>query len=162
LKGYLQERIRDGKFLIKCLHQRQQTMEKILNEIARRQTDFLELGVGHLRPLTMKQVAAAVGVHETTVSRAAAGKYVSTPWGVFPIKALFTASYTTSDGQVLSNASVKDTIRDLIAREQPRQPLSDGDLVSIMQDKGVKLARRTVAKYRAELNILPANMRRRS
>ncbi|MDR1304244.1 MAG: RNA polymerase factor sigma-54 [Verrucomicrobiales bacterium] len=160
LKEYLRERLRAGKFLIKCLHQRQQTIENVLNEIARRQTDFLEHGVSHLQPLTMNQVAAAVGVHETTVSRAAANKYVATPWGVFPIKYFFTSGYTTSDGQNLANTSVKDAIADLVSREDNRQPLSDSEIVSILEEKGIELARRTVAKYRAELNILPSNLRR--
>jgi len=160
LKEYLRERIRAGKFLIKCLHQRQQTIENILNEIARRQTDFLENGVSHLKPLTMNQVAVAVGVHETTVSRAAANKYVHTPWGVFPIKFFFTSGYTTSDGQNLANTSIKDAIGDLVSREDPRKPLSDSEIVEILKEKGIDLARRTVAKYRAELNILPSNLRR--
>lgn len=160
LKEYLRERIRAGKFLIKCLHQRQQTIENILNEIARRQTDFLENGVSHLKPLTMNQVAAAVGVHETTVSRAAANKYVQTPWGVFPIKFFFTSGYTTSDGQNLANTSIKDAIGDLVSREDPRKPLSDSEIVEILKEKGIDLARRTVAKYRSELNILPSNLRR--
>jgi RNA polymerase sigma-54 factor len=160
LKEYLRERIRAGKFLIKCLHQRQQTIENILNEIARRQTDFLENGVSHLKPLTMNQVATAVGVHETTVSRAAANKYVSTPWGVFPIKYFFTSGYTTSDGQNMANTSIKDAIADLVSREDTHRPLSDSEIVEILKEKGIDLARRTVAKYRAELNILPSNLRR--
>jgi RNA polymerase sigma-54 factor len=160
LNDYLRERIRAGKFLIRSLHQRQQTIENILNEIARRQTDFLNHGISHLKPLTMNQVAAAVGVHETTVSRAAANKYVQTPWGVFPVKYFFNAGVTTSDGQNLANTSVKDTISDLIAREDPRHPLSDSDIVQILREKGIPIARRTAAKYRDTLNILPSHLRR--
>jgi len=161
LKEYLRERIRAGKFLIKCIYQRQQTIENILNEIARRQVDFLELGVSHLKPLTMSQVADTVGVHETTVSRAVANKYILTPWGSFPIKYFFTSGYTTSEGAVMSNTSIKDSIGDLVARENSQQPLSDSEIVSILEERGLKLARRTVAKYRAELNILPSNLRRK-
>lgn len=160
LREYLRERIRAGKFLIRSLHQRQQTMTNILNEIARRQTDFLDHGVSHLKPLTMNQVAAAVGVHETTVSRAAANKYVKTPWGVFPVKYFFTSGYTTSDGHNLANTSVKDTVGEIIAREDPRHPLSDSGIVELLREKGIVLARRTVAKYRDELHILPASLRR--
>ncbi|MDX6765507.1 MAG: RNA polymerase factor sigma-54 [Candidatus Methylacidiphilales bacterium] len=160
LKDYLKDRIRAGKFLIKCLQQRQQTIENILLEIIKRQRDYLEHGNAHLKPMTMSQVAEAIGVHETTVSRAVASKYVTTPHGVVPMKFFFTSGYMTAEGQTLSNTSVKDTIGELIARENPRQPLSDSEIVDILKDKGVDLARRTVAKYRSELNILPSNLRR--
>ena len=161
LKEYLRERIRAGKFLIKCLHQRQQTIENILNEVAKRQTDFLEHGISHLKPLTMNQVAATVGVHETTVSRAASNKYVDTPWGTFPIKYFFTSGYTTDDGNTIANTGIKDAIAELISREDSHRPLSDSEIVEILKEKGIDLARRTVAKYRTELNILPSNLRRK-
>ncbi|NJK92748.1 MAG: RNA polymerase factor sigma-54 [Blastochloris sp.] len=160
LKEYLRERIRAGKFMIKCLHQRQQTIENILKEIAKRQVDFLENGIGSLKPLTMSQVADAVGVHETTVSRAVANKYVHTPWGVLPMKFFFTSGYKTSEGETMSNTSIKDSINDLVSREDSSKPLSDSEIVDILEERGIKLARRTVAKYRAELNILPSNLRR--
>ncbi|MDD5260225.1 MAG: RNA polymerase factor sigma-54 [Methylacidiphilales bacterium] len=160
LKEYLRERIRAGKFLIKCLYQRQQTIENILNEIAKRQEDFFENGIGNLKPLTMNQVAEAVGVHETTVSRAASNKYAQTPWGVFPIKFFFTSGYTTSEGETMANTSIKDSISALIDRENPHKPLSDSEIVDILKDRGIEMARRTVAKYRAELGILPSNLRR--
>jgi RNA polymerase sigma-54 factor len=160
LKDYLKDRIRAGKFLIKCLHQRQQTIENILQEIIKRQSDYLEHGTAHLKPMTMSQVADAIGVHETTVSRAVASKYVQTPHGVLPMKFFFTSGYVTSEGQTLSNTSIKDAISELIGKENPLQPLSDSEIVEILKDKGVDLARRTVAKYRSELNILPSNLRR--
>ena len=160
LNEYLRDRIRAGKFLIKCIHQRQDTIRNILEEIVARQTDFLDSGISHLKPLTMNQVAQVVGVHETTVSRAIANKYVQTPWGIFPIKFFFTSGYQTTDGEALANTSVKDAIRDLIERENPKKPLSDAELVQIFKEQGIDIARRTVAKYRAELNILPSNLRR--
>ncbi|MFQ3670669.1 MAG: RNA polymerase factor sigma-54 [Verrucomicrobiia bacterium] len=160
LNDYLRDRIRAGKFLIKCIHQRQDTIRNILEEIVARQTDFLEGGISHLKPLTMNQVAQVVGVHETTVSRAIANKYVQTPWGIFPIKFFFTSGYQTSGGETLANTSVKDAIRDLIDRENPKKPLSDAEIVQIFKEQGIDIARRTVAKYRAELNILPSNLRR--
>lgn len=160
LKDYLKDRIRAGKFLIKCLHQRQQTIENILQEIIKRQAPYLDHGTAHLKPMTMSQVADAIGVHETTVSRAVAGKYVQTPHGVLPMKFFFTSGYMTAEGQTLSNTSIKDAIADLIAKESPLKPLSDSEIVDILKDKGVDLARRTVAKYRSELNILPSNLRR--
>lgn len=160
LKDYLKDRIRAGKFLIKCLHQRQQTIENILQEIIKRQAPYLDHGTAHLKPMTMSQVADAIGVHETTVSRAVASKYVQTPHGVLPMKFFFTSGYMTAEGQTLSNTSIKDAIADLIAKESPLKPLSDSEIVDILKDKGVDLARRTVAKYRSELNILPSNLRR--
>lgn len=160
LREYLKEKIRAGKFLIKCLHQRQQTIYNIAMEIVKRQQAFLEHGVAHLKPLTMSQVAEVVGVHETTVSRAIANKYAQTPWGVFDLKFFFSPGYQTSTGEVMSNTSVKDAIQELIEREDSSKPLSDQEIVKILSERGIPLARRTVAKYRAELNILPSNLRR--
>ncbi|MEM6821282.1 MAG: RNA polymerase factor sigma-54 [Verrucomicrobiota bacterium] len=162
LKNYLKERIRAGKFLIKSIHQRQQTIEDILNEVVEQQTDFLENGVSHLKPLTMNRVAQSVGVHETTVSRAVANKYIDTPWGVLPMKFFFTSGYRTDDGSRMSNTSVKEAISELIGKEDKSKPLSDTEIVSTLKQRGIKLARRTVAKYRSELNILPSNLRKES
>lgn len=161
LRGYLKERIRAGKSLIQCIHQRQQTIQKIAEEIVRRQTDFFEHGVSYLRPLTLAQVAAMVGVHETTVSRAIANKYMATPWGVFELKYFFTPGFQNERGESFSNKSLKQAIADLIEGEDKSKPLSDEDVVARFADQGIKLARRTVAKYRAELRILPSHLRRR-
>lgn len=160
LREYLKEKIRAGKFLIKCLHQRQQTIFNIATEIVKRQREFFDNGVAHLKPLTMNQVAEVVGVHETTVSRAIANKYIQTPHGLFDLKFFFTPGYQTSSGSVMSNTSVKEAIQDLCTREDPRKPLSDQEIVKILGERGIPLARRTVAKYRSELNILPSNLRR--
>jgi RNA polymerase sigma-54 factor len=160
LREYLKEKIRAGKFLIKCLHQRQTTIFNIATEIVKRQRAFFDEGVAHLKPLTMNQVAEVVGVHETTVSRAIANKYVQTPFGLFDLKYFFTPGYQTASGEVMSNTSVKDAIQDLIARESGLKPLSDQEIVKILGERGIPLARRTVAKYRAELGLLPSNLRR--
>jgi RNA polymerase sigma-54 factor len=160
LREYLKEKIRAGKFLIKCLHQRQTTIFNIATEIVKRQVDFFNQGVAHLKPLTMNQVAEVVGVHETTVSRAIANKYVQTPFGLFDLKYFFTPGYQTASGEVMSNTSVKDAIQDLIARESTNKPLSDQEIVKILSERGIPLARRTVAKYRSELGLLPSNLRR--
>ena len=162
LREYLKEKIRAGKFLIKCLHQRQQTIFNIATEIVKRQRGFFDEGVAHLKPLTMNQVAEVVGVHETTVSRAIANKYVQTPYGLFDLKYFFTPGYQTATGEVMSNTSVKDAISDLISRENTAKPLSDQEIVKILSERGIPLARRTVAKYRAELGLLPSNLRRSS
>jgi RNA polymerase sigma-54 factor len=160
LREYLKEKIRAGKFLIKCLHQRQTTIFNIATEIVKRQVDFFNQGVAHLKPLTMNQVAEVVGVHETTVSRAIANKYVQTPYGLFDLKYFFTPGYQTASGEVMSNTSVKDAIQDLIGRESTSKPLSDQEIVKILSERGIPLARRTVAKYRSELGLLPSNLRR--
>ena len=161
VKDYIRDKIRSGKFLIKSIHQRQQTISNIAHEIVARQRDFLDQGPSALRPLTMVQIAEAVGVHETTVSRAISGKYMATPHGVFEIKYFFTPGYQTADGESMSNTSVKGTIADLVKGEDPRNPLSDKEIVEILVERGIPIARRTVAKYRTELNILPSNMRKR-
>jgi RNA polymerase sigma-54 factor len=160
VKNYIREKIRAGKFLIKSLHQRQQTILNIAKEIVKRQRDFMEKGVAHLRPMTMAQVAEVVGVHETTVSRAVSAKYMQTPQGVFEMKFFFTAGLQTTSGDGVSNTSVKDMISDIFKNEEPTKPLSDQEVVKMLEDKGINIARRTVAKYRSELNILPSNLRK--
>lgn len=159
-RDYLRERMRSGKFLIDSIEQRQRTIERITREIIKAQTAFFEQGVAHLRPLTMTQIADIVGVHETTVSRAIANKYMKTPHGVFEFKFFFTTGYQADSGASVSNTSVKELLADLIALEDKSSPLSDQELVAKLQDRGLKLARRTVAKYREELGILPSNLRR--
>jgi RNA polymerase sigma-54 factor len=109
----------------------------------------------------MVQIAEAVGVHETTVSRAISGKYISTPQGVFEMKYFFTPGYQTSEGTSMSNTSVKESIATLVKDENARNPLSDKEIVEILSKRGIPIARRTVAKYRTELGILPSNMRKR-
>jgi RNA polymerase sigma-54 factor len=160
VRDYIREKIRSGKFLIKSIHQRQQTILNIAIEIVKRQRDFLDNGTAFLKPMTMVQIADAVGVHETTVSRAISGKYIATPQGVVEMKFFFTPGYQTNDGVSLSNTSVKETIADLVRNEDNRMPLSDKEIVEILSERGIPIARRTVAKYRAELNILPSNLRK--
>ena len=160
VRNYIREKIRAGKFLIKSLHQRQQTILNIAKEIVARQREFLDKGVAFLKPMTMVQVAQAVGVHETTVSRAVSGKYIQTPQGVFEMKYFFTAGIPTASGDGLSNTSVKDMIADIFRNEDPSKPLSDQEVVALLKAKGIVIARRTVAKYRTELNILPSNLRK--
>ena len=159
-RDYLRERIRSGKFLINSIEQRQQTIERITREIIKMQTEFFEEGVSKLRPLTMTQIADVVGVHETTVSRAIANKYIKTPHGVFDFKYFFTPGYQADSGASVSNTSVKEMINELITIEDRSHPLSDQELVAKLQGKGINIARRTVAKYREELGLLPSNLRR--
>jgi RNA polymerase sigma-54 factor len=160
VRDYIRDKIRSGKFLIKSIHQRQQTISNIAHQIVDRQKEFLELGPSALKPMTMVQIADIVGVHETTVSRAISGKYMSTPHGVFDMKYFFTPGYQTADGESMSNTSVKGAIAELVKNEDPKGPLSDKEIVELLSKRGIPIARRTVAKYRNELNILPSNMRK--
>ena len=160
LKDYIRDKIRAGKFLIKSLHQRQTTIANIGREIVKRQREFMDHGVAHLKPMTMAQVAEVVGVHETTVSRAVSGKYIETPQGVFEMKYFFTGGLQTASGEGMSNTSIKDMIADIFKNENPGHPLSDQVVVKMLTDKGINIARRTVAKYRDELGILPSNLRK--
>jgi RNA polymerase sigma-54 factor len=160
VREYIREKIRAGKFLIKSLHQRQQTILNIAKEIVHRQRDFMEKGVAYLKPLTMVQVAEVVGVHETTVSRAVSGKYMQTPQGLFEMKYFFTSGIQTMTGTDVSNTSVKDMLDEMIKKEDTTKPLSDEEIVKLLGGKGIKIARRTVAKYRSELSILPSHLRR--
>ncbi len=159
-REYIREKIRAGKFLIKSLHQRQDTITRIAQEIVKRQREFLEHGVAQLKPLTMLQVAEVVGVHETTVSRAVSGKYMDTPHGVIELKYFFTSGLATDSGEAMSNTSVKNVVAELLAGENKSAPLSDEDLVALLKAKGIQIARRTVAKYRTELGVLPSHLRR--
>lgn len=160
VRSYLREKIRGGKFLIKSIQQRQQTILAIAREIAVRQRAFLEQGVSALEPMTMAQVAGVVGVHETTVSRAIAGKTVATPQGVFELKFFFTTGYRAADGAAVSSTSVKDVIAALIRGEDPDKPLSDQQIVVLLTAQGLAVARRTVAKYREALGFLPSHLRK--
>lgn len=160
LKEYIREKIRTGKFLIKSIDQRQQTITNIAKEIVRRQKEFFNQGISHLKPMTMMQVAEKVGVHETTVSRAVSGKYLQSPQGIFEMKFFFTSGIQTASGENVSNASVKDIIQEMVRSEDPSKPLSDDQIVKNLLVKDIKIARRTVAKYRNELNILPSHLRK--
>src|SRR5216110_210507 len=161
VKDYIRDKIRSGKFLIRSIHQRQQTISNIAHQIVSRQRDFFEHGPSHLKPMTMGDIADAIGVHETTVSRAVSGKYMASPQGVFEMKYFFTPGYQTATGESLSNTSVKEAILDLVKHEDGNAPLSDKEIVEILTERGIPIARRTVAKYRTELNILPSHMRRK-
>ena len=159
-KDYIRDKIRAGKFLIKSIHQRQQTIYNIAKIIVEHQHEFLDKGLMFLKPLTMAQVAAKVGVHETTVSRAVANKYMLTPHGLYEMKFFFTPGFETTTGTAMSNTSIKEQISRLIGREDAAKPLSDQEIVAILHEQGIPIARRTVAKYRTELNILPSNLRK--
>ncbi len=159
-RRYLRERISEGRGLISAIALRQETLLAVAAKIAVHQRDFLERGPGHLRPLTMTEVADELGVHNTTVSRAVAGKHMLTPHGLLEMRAFFGAGYQTSGGAELSASAIRDILRRIIQREDPGRPHSDTELVRLLAGQGVSVARRTVAKYREQLGILPAALRR--
>jgi RNA polymerase sigma-54 factor len=160
VRDYIREKIKGGRFFIKCIQQRQQTILNIAREIIRRQEDFLREGPSGLKPMTMNQVAQAVGVHETTVSRATHGKYMLTPQGIFEMKYFFTPGYQTDTGSDISNESVRRAIVEVVEKEDKRRPLSDQAILEILKERGIPIARRTVAKYREQLDILPSHLRK--
>ncbi len=160
-REFMIERMRSGKFLINSIEQRQQTIESIAKEILKTQRDFFELGITKLRPMTMESIARTIDVHETTVSRAVANKFMRTPQGVFPFKYFFTTGYTSEEGESISNKTVKERIKQMIANETGTKPLSDQAIVERLAQENIKIARRTVSKYREELGILPTHLRRR-
>ncbi len=160
-KSYIRERIRAGAFLIRSIYQRQETIRKIAQEIVDAQTAFFEQGVEALRPMTMAEVATKVNVHETTVSRTVANKYMRTPIGIFEMKYFFTPGLKTKDGSSVSNRSVQDLIKRLVDAEDPTDPLSDQAIEAALSAQGINVARRTIAKYRGILKIPPSHERRR-
>ena len=159
-KEYIRDKIRSGKFLIRSIEQRQQTIRRIAEEIVARQQDFFRNGPPGLKPLIMARVAEAVGVHETTVSRAIAGKYMATPHGIFEMRYFFTSGLEMEDGGSMANTSVKAELAALIKEEDTTNPLSDDTLADMLKARGIRIARRTVAKYREALGMLPSHLRK--
>ncbi len=160
VKEYIREKIRSGTFLIKSIDQRKHTIRNIAHEILRAQQDFFEKGIEHLKPLTMGEIARTLGIHETTVSRAIAHKYMQTPQGLFELKYFFTPGFKNTDGNEVSNKAIKDAIARLVDHEDPSAPLSDQAIADRLKKEGYNVARRTIAKYREELHILPSHLRK--
>ncbi len=159
-KEYLQERLRAASWLIRSIHQRQQTILKVTESIMRFQRDFLEHGVAAMRPLVLREIADNIEMHESTVSRVTTNKYVHTPHGVFELKYFFSSGIKSSGGGEVSSESVKERIRALVSKEDRNNPLSDQTLVGILKSEGIDIARRTVAKYREMLGILSSARRK--
>jgi RNA polymerase sigma-54 factor len=157
---YLRDKIRGARVFLRSLQQRQQTLLAIGNEIVSRQEEFFRRGAVALKPLIMAQIADAVGLHVTTISRAVSGKYMETPQGLLEMRYFFTPGFQSGDGGSVSNEMVKDAIREMVDQESPRSPLSDQDIVGRLDDQGIKVARRTIAKYREQLSILPSHLRK--
>ena len=159
-KKYVTEKLNSAAFLIRSIQQRQKTIVKVTESIIKFQGAFLERGVEALKPLILKDVADDIEMHESTVSRVTSNKYVHTPQGIFELKYFFNSSIQGDNGDLASEA-VKSKIKGLISKEDPKKPLSDQKIADILKDDGVNIARRTVAKYREAMNILPSSRRKR-
>lgn len=159
-KQFVESRLRAAKWLIQSVEQRQRTLRKVSESLVRFQREFLDRGVQHLRPLALRDVADDIGMHESTVSRVTTHKYVETPQGLFELKYFFHSGIASTTGDMVSSVSVKKTIADLVAAEDSGKPLSDQEIARVLHERGLNIARRTVAKYREELGILPSHQRR--
>ena len=159
-RAYVKDKFRSALWLIKSVEQRQKTIHKVATSIITFQRDFLDHGIEYLRPLVLRDVASDIGMHESTVSRVVTNKYMHTPQGVFEMKYFFHSGISSSYGESVSSVTIKQRIRKIIDAEDPRKPLSDSKIVSILQHEGLVLARRTIAKYREELKIPTSNQRK--
>jgi RNA polymerase sigma-54 factor len=160
-KEFISNKLNSANWMIQAIEQRRQTMLKVMNFIVDRQRDFFEKGVQYLKPLTLREVAEVIDMHESTVSRVTNEKFVQTPRGVFPLKFFFSSGLSTTSGEDVSARGIKAQIEKLVGEEDPAHPLTDQAIVNILKDEGIQIARRTVAKYRDQLGILSARMRKR-
>ena len=161
-RDYIQTKLRAAAWLIKSIHQRQRTLYKVSQSIVRLQGDFFDKGVAHLKPMVLRDIAEDVGMHESTISRVTASKYMHTPHGIFELKYFFNSSINSVMGEAVASESVKERIRQLVREEDSSKPYSDQEIVDILEKENISIARRTVAKYREMLGILPSNRRRQS
>lgn len=159
-RQYLQEKVRAATWLIKSIQQRQQTLYRVTQSIFKFQQEFLDHGVSHLKPMVLRDVAEDIHMHESTVSRATANKYVHTPQGLFELKFFFQSGLRAGNGEDVASESVKEKIRAIIAAEDPRKPYSDQHIAALLSEDTIDIARRTVAKYREAMGILPSSRRR--
>ncbi len=161
-KEYVQDKLRSAVWLIRSIHNRQKTIYKVTEAIVRRQRDFFEKGVQLLKPMILKDVANDIGMHESTISRVTTNKFVHTPVGIFELKYFFNSSISSADGSdALASEAVKEKIRQMVMKEDPKNPLSDQKIVELLHAENINIARRTVAKYRDMLGILSSSKRKK-
>jgi RNA polymerase sigma-54 factor len=160
-KEYIQDKLRSAVWLIRSIHQRQRTIFKVTESIVKFQRDFLDRGIAHLKPLILRDVAEDIGMHESTVSRVTTNKYVHTPQGIFELKFFFNSGVGKTGGDEIASEAVKDYMKKIVSAEDPRKPLSDQQIVEQLGKQGIEIARRTVAKYREVLGILPSSKRKK-
>jgi RNA polymerase sigma-54 factor len=160
-KEFISNKLNSANWMIQAIEQRRQTMLKVMNYIVDRQREFFEKGVQYLKPLTLREVAEVINMHESTVSRVTNEKFVQTPRGVLPLKFFFSSGLATAEGDDVSARGIKAQLQKLVQEEDPKHPLTDQAIVNILRESGVQIARRTVAKYRDQLGVLSARMRKR-
>ena len=160
-KEYIQDKLRSAVWLIRSIHQRQRTIYKVTESIVKFQRDFLDKGIAHLKPLILRDVAEDIGMHESTVSRVTTNKYVHTPQGIYELKFFFNSAINRTGGDEIASEAVKNHIKQIVAAEDPKHPHSDQKIVEILKGQGIEIARRTVAKYREVLGILPSSKRKK-
>jgi RNA polymerase sigma-54 factor len=160
-KEYIQEKLRSAVWLIRSIHQRQRTIYKVTESIVKFQRDFLDKGIAHLKPLILRDVAEDIGMHESTVSRVTTNKYVHTPQGIYELKFFFNSAINKTGGDEIASEAVKNHIKQIVAAEDPKHPHSDQRIVEILKTQSIEIARRTVAKYREVLGILPSSKRKK-
>jgi RNA polymerase sigma-54 factor len=159
-QDYIQDKMRSAAWLIKSIHQRQKTIYKVMESILRFQREFFEKGIAHLRPMVLRDVAQDIGMHESTISRVTTNKYAYTPQGIFELKYFFNSSIKRDEGGAIASASVMEKIRQIIASEDPKHPHSDDKIAQVLERENIHIARRTVAKYREMMRVLPSNKRK--
>jgi RNA polymerase sigma-54 factor len=160
-REFIASKMNSANWMIQAIEQRRQTMLKVMNFIVDRQRDFFEKGIEYLKPLTLREVAEVINMHESTVSRVTNEKYVQTPRGVLPLKFFFSSALATASGEDASARSIRAKLQKMVGEEDSAKPLTDQQIVHLFQEQGIQIARRTVAKYRDQLGILPARMRKR-
>ena len=160
-REFIASKMNSANWMIQAIEQRRQTMLKVMNFIVDRQRDFFEKGIEYLKPLTLREVAEVINMHESTVSRVTNEKFVQTPRGVLPLKFFFSSALSTASGEDASARSIRAKLEKMVAEENSGKPLTDQQIVHLFQEQGIQIARRTVAKYRDQLGILPARMRKR-
>jgi RNA polymerase sigma-54 factor len=159
-EDYIQEKMRSAAWLIKSIHQRQKTIYRVMESILRYQGEFFDKGIAYLKPMVLRDVAQDIGMHESTISRVTTNKYAFTPQGIFELKYFFNSSIRRMHGGAIASASVQEKIRQIIQGEDPRKPYSDDKIAQILKNEEIHIARRTVAKYREMLKVLPSNKRK--
>jgi RNA polymerase sigma-54 factor len=160
-KEFVQDKLRSAMWLIRSIHQRQRTIYKVTESIVKFQREFFDKGIAFLKPLILRDVAEDIGMHESTVSRVTTSKYVHTPQGIFELKYFFNSSIARTGGDDIASEAVKNHIKQLVATENPKDPFSDQRIVELLKSQGIEIARRTVAKYREVLGVLPSSKRKK-
>ena len=159
-RSYLRDRLRSAEWLIKSIQQRKKTIYNVMTSIVKFQRDFFDHGIAHLKPMVLRDVAEDISMHESTISRVTTNKYAHTPHGIFELKFFFNSSINRSNGETIASASVQEEIRSIVSGENPKKPFSDQKISELLEDSGIRIARRTIAKYREMMGILPSSKRK--